>query len=522
MNAQTRTPSSRSTFPFLDRAFGTAKASLNLVKHVAGHVEGLVIDVLKDSRTIIDESVALYASAQTAAADVRATIRGTPRFTTLVSTSVAVIARYRWYQVSKHAMRPETAAERLDIIHRESAERIAAMCIELGGGALKLGQFLSTRMDLLPEPWVEALAQLQDRVPPEPWEEVQALLVEELGAPIEEVFASFEQEPLAAASLAQVHAATLAGGRRVAVKVQRPGIADIIEIDIAAMGVIAKVLREVMPQMDMASICGEVAGSLREELDFGDEAFNIDEFTFLMGGRRYPVLPTVVRELSTPRVMTLERIDGDRIVPYLDACQADGEEGAKRRDELLRQLVDIYCEQVLVHRTLHADPHPGNFLVVTAEDGGPRLALLDFGAVARLEVAEARAYASLVGATLAGRADEVARLLLELGFEARDGDTDTLVKFSEVILQQFRENMNLKDIDPKEQLELAMQLAKDNPIVSVPGHFVMIGRVLASLGGLIMRYQPDVDLFRVVAPHLTAALREAQVAAKADKAAAGK
>ncbi len=497
--------------PLLDRTFGAALAGVTLVKHALGHVEGLVADVLRDSRSVVDESVALYTAAQAAAADVRATVRGTPRFTALVSTSVGVIARYRWYQVAKHGMRPQRAAERLTVIHHESAERIVEMCIELGGGALKLGQFLSTRMDLLPEPWVTALAKLQDRVPPEPWSEVEALLERELDAPVAEVFATFEQEPMAAASLAQVHAATLPDGRQVAVKVQRPGIAEVIEIDIAAMGVIAKVLREVMPQMDMASICAEVGASLRDELDFVDEAQHIETFTSLMGGRRYPLLPAPIRDFSTPLVLTLGRIDGSRIVPYLDACAADGVDGAARRDELLRQLVDCYCEQILVHRTMHADPHPGNFLVVDGDDGMPRLALLDFGAVARLEPRHANAYASLVGATLAGRADEVARLLIELGFEARDGDMDTLVTFCEIILQQFRQNTNLQDIDPHEQLALAIQLAKDNPVANVPRHFVMIGRVLASLGGLVMRYKPDLDLFQVVAPHLTAALRAAHL-----------
>lgn len=489
----------------IDRTIGTAQAGLGLTRRVFVNLESLVTGVLRDTRAVAVDANDLYEASCVAAQEVAATVRGTPRFTAIVSTTVGIIARYRWHRLTSAALSEERSQARLEALHEEAAGKLTALCLEMGGGVLKIGQFLSTRMDLLPTAWVQSLAQLQDAVPPEEWDVICARLESELDMPLEEAFASFDQTPLGAASLAQVHAAELHDGSRVAVKVQRPGIAEILEVDIAAMGVIAKVLREILPGMDMASICLEVAGSLREELDFVQEADNIDEFRALFNGPADPVIPAVVRSHSTPRVLTLDRIDGERIVLFLDRCETEGDLGATKRDHLLKELISCYCAQVLVHRTLHADPHPGNFLVLGGDTPTPRIALLDFGAVARLTPEHARAYAQLVGATLAGRSEEVARLLLELGFEAND--PDALIPFCDIILSSFRENMSLADIDPHEQLELAMELAKDNPITNVPAHFVMIGRVLGSLGGLAMRYKPDVDLFRVVMPHLGAALK---------------
>jgi len=157
----------------------------------------------------------------------------------------------------------------------------------------------------------------------------------------------------------------------------------------------------------------------------------------------------------------------------------------------------------------HADPHPGNFLVVPDADG-PRLVLLDFGCVARLEPGRQRAYADVATAVLARDPHRVAAALGLMGFETHTGDHDSLVTFAEMMLEQFRDGAaDLSTVDPRAQLERAMAVARANPVVTVPQDFVMLGRVFGSLGGLLMHYRPTINLFAIIAPHLAKAMARA-------------
>ncbi|MCA9519185.1 MAG: AarF/ABC1/UbiB kinase family protein, partial [Myxococcales bacterium] len=205
--------------PLWQRARALFEQATDRVGHVLGRVDRLVADVRRDARAVRDDSAALWATASARAA----LAKETPRFARIVSESLGIIARYRVHQARAEHLDPDVAARRLDALHTRAAERATALCEELGGGVLKLGQTLSARRDLLPAPWVVALARLQDRVPAEATEAVEAALTAAYGAPPSEVFAAFEPEPVAAGSLAQVHRATLEGGERVVLKIQRPG-----------------------------------------------------------------------------------------------------------------------------------------------------------------------------------------------------------------------------------------------------------------------------------------------------------
>lgn len=471
-------------------------SSLDLVGHVLGRSQRLWSEAGRDAALVAEQWAALVESARRAAEELRGAQKASPRFLRIVKDTLRIAATYRIQMAACRHLEPEQAAERMHGLHVGSAARMRDLCAELGGGVLKLGQLASCRMDVLPAPWIEALSALRDRAPAVPTEEIRARIEEELLQPTDEVFARFDDAPLAAASLAQVHAAELPDGRKVAVKVQRPGIEDVIETDIAAMRFVAAALPQLIPGVDLGPIALQVTRSLRHELDFEREATNAQDLARALQDDDRVIVPGVHRALSTPRLIVLELIEGR---PLVDALEAEPE----RRDEVLSTLVDTFAAQVLRHGVVHADPHPGNLLM--ADDG--RLALVDFGCMQRYTHAQRRAWADLAGAILGKDTMRVAELLDELGFEAMGSDPDALVTFARMFLSAFDEQLkgDLSAIDPLEQLEAMLALGRANP-VRIPEHFVMLGRVFAALGGLVLHYRPRVDLFRLLMPHLAAAM----------------
>jgi predicted unusual protein kinase regulating ubiquinone biosynthesis (AarF/ABC1/UbiB family) len=426
----------------------------------------------------------------------------TPRAKRIATEATILFGSYRFTGMRTRGLSREAVEAERAATDRRVAARVANACMELRGGVLKLGQFASTRRDLLSPAWIQALSRLQDSVPPLPFAEIRARVEQELGAPIAERFASFDEAPLAAASLAQVHAATLPDGTRVAVKVQVPGVEDLIDADILLFQLLDQTARELWKGLDTGAIVNEVARSVREELDYRIEAQNARDVAAAVAAEPSLRVPRSFPELSTARVLTMERIDGRRLTDYLDACAARGDEGAADRDRVLTALVRAYAIQILSLGRFQADPHPGNFLV--CDDGV--LALLDFGALHTLEPEQRAGYVALTAAVI-GRDRERAGVELDaLGFAVRDGgDPAALVDMAGLLLDAFRPapDTPLDRIDPGAAFDEALALARRSRI-SVPDHFVQLGRALAALAGLLLAYKPKVDLFGLVAPYLTA------------------
>jgi ubiquinone biosynthesis protein len=328
------------------------------------------LDVARDAGLVVRNAQGLADAVKDQATTVS---RATPRVVRIAQMAAALFARQRWLKLANAA---RTGSEKLrDEDHRDLAKRTAAYAAELRGGIAKIGQLASCRPDLVGAIWAGELATLQDEVPPVDAAAIRARIEAELGKPIAECFAEFDDAPIAAASLAQVHAATLLDGSRVVVKVQVPGIEDVIAADIAALKTIASTVGE-LPGVDLATLAAELTRALSIELDYEAEADALWSF----GGA--VMVPRPVAELSTKRVLTMTRIDGERLTSWLETMTKSGK--LAERDKLLGDLVGEVAQQILVRGQVHADPHPGNFLVTTRGE----LAMLDFGCMLELTKAD--------------------------------------------------------------------------------------------------------------------------------------
>ncbi len=464
----------------------TAAYTARLVKHVGTRLDAMSLDIARDTGAIVRNAQALADAAKDQATTVT---RATPRVARIAQMTAALFARQRWLRLAQ-AARTGTPSLR-DEDHRELAKKTAAYAAELRGGIAKLGQLASCRPDLVGPIWASELAALQDEVPPVDAAAIRARIETELGAPIAEVFADLDDTPLAAASLAQVHAATLLDGTRVVVKVQVPGIEDVIAADIAALKTIASTVGE-LPGIDLATLAAELTRALSIELDYAAEA---DALWAYSGPC---VVPRPHGKLSTKRVLTMTRIDGERLTAWLERATADGR--IAERDRLLGELVGEVAQQILVRGQVHADPHPGNFLVTPAGE----LALLDFGCVLELSREERAAYARLVLAIAGGNHAAAGTELAALGFSA--DDPDQLVDLTSSLIGALKPGASTSEIDWQAAFGDQIAQAKQLGGLTIPRSFVLLGRVLASVAGLLATYKPKLEIHPLIARHLAAAI----------------
>ena len=301
---------------------------------------------------------------------------------------------------------PETVATPDE---KDLGAQLAADLEKLGPTFIKVGQLLSTRADLLPLPYMEALARLQDKVGPFPFLEVETIVSAELGVRLSKAFSEFEEEPVAAASLGQVHRAALRDGRRVAVKVQRPNIREQIVQDLEALHEIAVFADQhtvVGRQFGFTQTVDEFRKTLMRELDYQGEARNLQILAHNLRDFDRIVVPLPVEDYSTSRVLTIDYIRGEKITKLspLVRTEIDGE-------ELAEQLFRAYLQQILVDGFVHADPHPGN--VFLTDDN--RIALLDLGMVAHVSAGMQEKLLRLLLAVSEGRAEEAATVAIGMG-----------------------------------------------------------------------------------------------------------
>ncbi len=379
-------------------------------------------------------------------------------------------------------------------------QRLRVALEELGPTFVKLGQVLSTRPDLLPPAYIAELAKLQDTVPPAPWELVRAQIEAELGAPIDEVFATLDPEPLAAASLAQVHAATLPDGTEVVVKVQRPNVEATIYVDLDILADAARLLQERTPLgelYDLPEIVEEFAATLRAELDFYREGHNADRFRANFASEPYLYIPKVYWEYTTRRVLVLERIHGIKIddIAALDAAGYD-------RYRIGLHAARMVIKEVLEDGFFHADPHPGNFFVMPGEVIGA----MDFGMVGylsrRTRTDLVRLYIAAVQLDEEAVVDQLVRMGVVGGAVDRMGLQHDIGR----LLRKYA-GLPLKAIRARDVMEEAMPIAFRHHL-RLPSELWLLGKTLGMMEGVGLKLVPDFDMFAVSRPYVQRFMRE--------------
>jgi ubiquinone biosynthesis protein len=363
---------------------------------------------------------------------------------------------------------------------REGAREFRLALEELGTTYIKLGQLLSSRSDLLPDVYIEELGRLVDEVPPVPFEQIEAVLREELDA---DLFAHVDPEPLATASIAQIHRAQLASGLGVAVKVRRPGIEELVARDLDLIRSTARLLdkhSEAAQLLQVQALADELDVHLRAELDLEEEAHNAEIIASLVAHSPGLVVPRVIRPYVTKRVLVLELVHGDKITP----AHGLPEERAKA---LARELFRSYVRQVTIEGIYHADPHRGNVLLTP--DG--RLALLDFGLLGRLDDDTRRSLSLLLLAVAQNRAEDVADLILDLSLTTLASDEPGFLHDIRRKLPRYHWRP-LKDIRAGEALADLQRISLRYGI-RLPPAFALVGKTLSQADSIARVLDPDLD-----------------------------
>jgi len=410
----------------------------------------------------------------------------------------SVLAAYgiQWLLVRVGGSRFEARWAR---VHERNARRLQRGFVELRGVFIKLGQVISVLGGFLPEHYRQALEKLQDQVPARPFSEVIGRLEEAFGEGALTRYASFSREPIAAASLAQVHKATLADGREVAVKVLYPGIERLIARDLFVLGLFLPIINRVFPVVRFDRVLAQLGAMLRRETDYENERRNMDRMRDIFASNPDVVVPTVVPELSNAGVLTMSYEPGARIVDVLREPSPD----LQPRD-VARLITECYFTMLFEHRVLHADPHPGNFLVRP----GPTLVILDYGAVEDVSEPLARGLKTVILGALTRNAEQVLQGAEQMGFVAPGGDRELLRDVGREYLKTLA-TLRVSDFSNFDRGEMQKlsgyslvrgRLREVMRSVEYPDGYFYLERTLALLFGLVGQLEPLRGLPGVAAP----------------------
>jgi predicted unusual protein kinase regulating ubiquinone biosynthesis (AarF/ABC1/UbiB family) len=383
-----------------------------------------------------------------------------------------------------------------ELQHRRGAGRVLDAARALGGTLIKAAQFASTRPDLLPAPYIESLSELQDRVPPQPWTVIEGAVAREIGRPLGEAFEEFDPEPVASASIAQVHRARLADGRRVAVKVQYPGIRSLIEADLAALEGIFEAMSRLEPSVNLRPILDYLRWTLPMELDFRREAEAIEDLREAIGHRDDIIIPEVVEGLTAERLLVMELTEGVKITDREGLVEAGIEPG-----EVARLLVEVYAGQLFRHGAFHADPHPGNLFVQSGTDG-PVLVLLDHGLTTTVPPELVSALKEAIEALQTGDFEALTGALRKAGLDLDpDLDLETLLGLVGVLLGGDRGEAADSEGSSEEANLGQFGLRLGSSIGQIPNDLLLVGRAIGLIDGITRQLDPDLDTIGIVARH---------------------
>jgi len=391
-----------------------------------------------------------------------------------------------------------TASKELERL--TTAQRLRMAMEELGPTFIKLGQVLSTRPDLIPKDYADEFIRLQDKVPAVDAKTIQQQLFHQLGRPIEELFISFDPVPLAAASIGQVHRARLLSGDDVVVKIQRPGIDNVIETDLDILMAFAYLVEKHLPTglvTDPIAVVREFRRVIRRELDFTREARTIDRFSANFRDNKSICIPQVYWEVTTPAVLTMAFIDGIKINHFSQLTEA-----GYNLQTIARRGADAFLEQVLVHGLFHGDPHPGNILILPDEV----ICLLDFGMVGHIDDTLRQQLVDLILAIVSRDVEQIMSYLLYAGNLAEETDRRQLKRdLSEFIDDYY--STTLKSIDAGHLVGEFIEILQRHQ-VKFPTDLILLAKALVAMEGIGRQLDPDFNIIDHIRPFVTRLLRQ--------------
>jgi len=373
-------------------------------------------------------------------------------------------------------------------------ERLRMAMEELGPTFVKLGQLLSTRPDFIPPDYLTELAKLQDNVPAFSYQEVVDIFAEEFGKTPEDVFAHFDQQPFAAASIGQVHRARLEDGTEVVLKVQRPGIENTIAVDLEILAHIAGLMEEHLEEVQghrPTAIVHEFARSLSREIDFSIELTNIQRFARQFEGNEDIHVPLVYPQLSSERILVLE---------YVDGIKASDLESLRRKGRDLKLIAErganLVMEQIFVHGFFHADPHPGNILVLPQDV----ICFIDFGQMGRLNLKDREEFTDLVLNLVGGNERKVTKGVLKLTIQYGEVDHDGLARDLGELMDQYLYKP-LKELAAGKILQDLLDLVTRHGLSLRPNLYLMM-KALSTVEGVGLQLDPDMELISLARPFM--------------------
>ncbi len=374
------------------------------------------------------------------------------------------------------------------------AERLRMALEELGPTFVKLGQILSTRPDLIPFEYIKELSKLQDQVPPFPYDDVRETIKSETGKLPQEIFEHFDETPLAAASIGQVHRATLKDGEAVVVKIQRPGIHKIIEVDLEIMLHLAGLMERHLEELEAyrpTRIVEEFARSLEKEINYRTEASHIERFARQFMDDETVYIPKVFRQMSTQRILTMEYVEGIK-ASEVERLQKEGYD----LPEITRRGTGLIMKQIFDFGFFHADPHPGNILALPNNVIG----LLDFGMVGRISRQEREAFSDLVTQVIRGDEKKVADAVLNLTNYDKEPDRIEFERdFAELIDQYLYRP--LKELEIGRLLQQLLEILTKYRLGLKPDLFLMM-KALSTVESLGAMLDPDFKLIKHAEPFI--------------------
>ncbi|HEX9933745.1 MAG TPA: AarF/ABC1/UbiB kinase family protein [bacterium] len=378
--------------------------------------------------------------------------------------------------------------------HKSRPERVRLMFEELGPTFIKFGQMLSTRIEILPPAYIRELRKLQDRVPPFPEDQAKAVVEREFGRPVESVFALFDETPVAAASIAQVHRAVLAGGEQVAVKIQRPGIDSIIRRDVEILLELARLIEHRIPESklyDPVDRVEEFSRWIEQEQDFLMEGRNADRFRRNFEGDKTVYIPEVYWNLTTPRVLTLEYVDGIPIQD-LEAIESAG----LSRKILARNGAQAVLRMIFEHDFFHGDPHPGNLLAAPHNVIVP----LDFGLMGQLDQDTVDLLAGLAQAVLQKDTDRIVRAFLNLGAVDEGIDVRSFKRDLSELLERYWE-VKLGQVNLEHLVHEVIALVSQYRI-KLPRNLYLMAKSLAVIESVGLQLDPEFNMVPLARPFI--------------------